>query len=235
MSNYDPSSEETSPRGVWSTGCSISQTHATSTHFSPFPNTNKYMPTTSASSFCSSLSGASNQSQSSSSHQGSPISSFYPAHKKRPIKSAMKRSSSNKTPLHPDQNIPSGLAGGSIIMPTGGGLQQIPNRNQVNNNISPQYGWYISMTPPTPPHYHIPSSSSSSQHAIPAPSLQHPQHNGSKFYPQNTKSVHILQRNNDNHQTIRTAAKTTVASKPVFKRSLKGIPNNTYGWPSVPM
>ncbi len=191
----------------------------------------------SVSSFCPSLSDT-NQSQSSS-HQGTPPFVLYPAHRKKPIKSAMKRSTggahsnnnSNKVPL---QCIPSGLAGGSIVMPSGGGMQQgssinsscnsnsqsypQPNTNDPNGYISPQYGWYISMTPPTPQHY--PDASSSK--------------NGHGNIDQTM--------NNNNHNNHKLSTKNTIPhqgppplNKPVFTRSLKGVPNNISGWPSVPL
>ena len=225
------------------------------------PHSKKLMPSFSVSSFCPSLSDTTNQSQSSS-QQGTPPSHHFPVHNKKPIKSAMKRSSGHhsvkngKAPIHPSECIPSGLAGGSIIMPTGGGYQQIQQNqissqqhqqqhhqssNNANGYISPQYGWYISMTPPTPPHYH-----DTSQINRKDAQLMQPQQQASQPQ-QKSQNGHMLQINNQNTRSIKkpTTCMTTatndfiggrvVPSKPVFTRSLKGVPNNTSGWPSVPL
>lgn len=191
----------------------------------------------------------------SSSQQGTPPSPHFPVHKKKPIKSAMRRScvKNGKAPIHPSECIPSGLAGGSIVMPTGGGYQQMQQNqissqqqqhhqssNNANGYISPQYGWYISMTPPTPPHYH-----DSSQINKKGGQLMQPQQQPPSQPQKKTQNGHTLQINNQN--TIKKPATymTTATNgfvegrvappKPVFTRSLKGVPNNTSGWPSVPL
>lgn len=214
----------------------------------------KLIPSFSVSSFCPSLSDTTNQSQSSS-QQGTPPSPHFPVHKKKPIKSAMRRScvKNGKAPIHPSECIPSGLAGGSIVMPTGGGYQQMQQNqissqqqqhhqssNNANGYISPQYGWYISMTPPTPPHYH-----DSSQINKKGGQLMQPQQQPPSQPQKKSQNGHTLQINNQN--TIKKPATymTTATNgfvegrvappKPVFTRSLKGVPNNTSGWPSVPL
>jgi len=86
---------------------------------------------------------------------------------RKPIKSAIRKSkngSSNRSSnlsCHPSQCVPSGLSGGSISMPSGGGSLKAGNvaLSGGNGYISPQspsWGWYISTTPPTPEKYHRP-------------------------------------------------------------------------------
>jgi hypothetical protein len=219
-------------------------------------NTVNLMPSSSVSSLCPSLSDT-NQSLSSY-HQGTPPSLYYPAQKKKPIKSAMKRpcavskttNDSSRVPHHPSQCIPSGLAGGSIVMPSGGGMSQSQNNQQYqqssnNNNhpnhpngyISPQYGWYISMTPPTPPHYPDTSSYSSSkngqqvesQQVVRKQQLLRPQHNN------NNGNMEQITMNNDNNIMKKSQGSVPI-NRPVFTRGLKGVPKHSIsGWPSVPL
>jgi hypothetical protein len=194
-------------------------------------NTTNLISSSSASSLCPSLSGT-KQSQSSSS-QGTPLSLHCPVHNKKPIKSAMKRSS-GKVPSNPKQCIPSGLSGGSIVMPTGGGIQQYHQQQQQQQPLhhqqqpssanptgyySPQYGWYISMTPPTPPKYAY----------VDTPSSTVENKDGRQ-----TKNEISQQKQQDPKQQILRPSHQ-VPSRPVFTRNLKGIPNNTSGWPSVPL
>eukprot|EP00551_Chaetoceros_affinis_P007557 CAMPEP_0203683524 /NCGR_PEP_ID=MMETSP0090-20130426/47569_1 /ASSEMBLY_ACC=CAM_ASM_001088 /TAXON_ID=426623 /ORGANISM="Chaetoceros affinis, Strain CCMP159" /LENGTH=400 /DNA_ID=CAMNT_0050552673 /DNA_START=374 /DNA_END=1576 /DNA_ORIENTATION=- len=226
-------------------------------------------------------------SQSSTNHnQNTPPTQSYPtsSYSKRPIKSAMRRSTGNNSNnngggtrkpttnrFHPSQCVPSGLSGGSIIMPSGGGLQQGPGQQQYqqqqqhqqqqqpnngNGYISPQYGWYISMTPPTPPHYPEVSSSSSSTKATGKREsqqqqqqeqhvLQQSQLNGKMYPPQ---QHHQIQQPQHHHYILPMTNNNGVKPvshvlgqhppappRPVFTRSLKGVPNNTSGWPSVPL
>lgn len=203
-----------------------------------------------------------------SSSQNPPPAQPYPTRtrtaytSKRPIKSAMRRNINNKkgrAPFHPSQCVPSGLAGGSIVMPTGGGLQQQQHQQpqqqhhhqqvnsadvNVNGYISPQYGWYISMTPPTPPHYHDSSSSSSSatraKNGQPQQQPQQQQQHIFKQHPHHQQILPPLQMiHNDGKKPILTTQvvvpQPQLPTRPVFTRSLKGIPNNTSGWPSVPL
>lgn len=249
------------------------------THTAPYES--KLNPSLSVSSFCPSLteSTSTQQSQSSSPHTNNtpPLQSF-PSRK--PIKSAMKKSSGSygmkqggKAPLHPSQCIPSGMDGGSIVMPSGGGYQQ-PQQHQLqlqhqqphhagangaNGYISPQYGWYISMTPPTPPHFHESSSNSDgnnkndeSYNNTQYQTLQqqyhfhNPKNKGNGFSTQNEQLLPPLQQyqqssltqtsiNNKNIGKFPKAGQDAIAARPIFTRSLKGVPNNTSGWPSVPL
>jgi len=77
---------------------------------------------------------------------------------RKPIKSAIRKSrkGSNSLPCHTPQCVPSGLSGGSISMPSGGGILKAGNvaLNGGNGYISPQWGWYISTTPPSPEKYY---------------------------------------------------------------------------------
>ena len=150
-------------------------------------------------------------------------------------------------------------------MPTGGGLQlgqqyhqqqQQQQQQQPNNGngyISPQYGWYISMTPPTPPQYHEASTSKrkkdrqqQQQQQQPQPQPQNYQQNQILQQQQLNGKVHQQQilplTHNDGKPIIMTTAATqgmgqppAVPTRPVFTRNLKGVPNNTSGWPSVPL
>ena len=89
----------------------------------------------------------------------------------QPIKSAIKRrttSSVRSNLVHPSKCVPSGIVGnksGGLVMPTGGGLAKpAPSCGTMGSNgkISPQWGWYISTTPPTPEHYYASGKSKSS-------------------------------------------------------------------------
>lgn len=64
-----------------------------------------------------------------------------------PMSDAQPRKSAMKKSKH--QFIPSGITGptGGMIMPSGGGLK-IPSGVNGNGGVSPQWGWYISTTPP---------------------------------------------------------------------------------------
>ena len=64
----------------------------------------------------------------------------------QPRKSAIKKSK--------HQYIPSGITGasGGMIMPSGGGIK-IPSSVASNGGVSPQWGWYISTTPPAGEQY----------------------------------------------------------------------------------
>jgi len=129
-----------------------------------------------------------------------------PSHK--PIKSAIKRSlssrdsMSNKPNFQPSHCVPSGLVGGK------NGIN-IPTSSVKNSNgcISPQWGWYISTTPPTPERYC-------------SKKIKSLGNSGSIF-----DGNEIVQRNN----SIMNGSKT-----PIFTREIKGIPKNVSGWPSVP-
>lgn len=254
------------PPDVWSTAnCSlrrllITQNETTSSIVSPANHKNtKTLMTSSSVYSLPSLSDSTNQSQSSTSHNLNtpPSQSYYPtsSSNKKPIKSAMRRSAGNNssgkptTRFHPSQCVPKGLSGGSIIMPTGGGLQQgqqqYHNQQPSNGNgyISPQYGWYISMTPPTPPHYHETHSSSMAtlKKEIPLQHqeqqiLQQNQLNG-KMNPQHHQYILPMSNNNNGGKPVShvLGQPPTAPPRPVFTRSLKGVPNNTSGWPSVPL
>ena len=255
------------PPDLWSTAnCSLREILTASTsNTSPCPSFS-----------CLSESSSTNQSQSSTHHQNTHTSQAFPtsACHKRPIKSAMRRSSSNynnynksldnqirnrdRTPFHTSQHIPSGLAGGSIVMPTGGGMQQQSQSsgqqhpagsntgNNVNGYISPQYGWYISMTPPSPTHYHDSSSLSSSptkrikdgqqfqQHQQLQQQQQQQQING-RFHQHNNGKLPAMMSSTTTTSTQVIPMPVGPPKRPVFTRNLKGIPNNTSGWPSVPL
>lgn len=87
-----------------------------------------------------------------------------------PTRSAMKKSSSfpssnstlsKRSALTSSSFVPSGIVGGKgggVVMPSGGAeVQQgvsIGSSGNKKGYVSPQWGWYISTTPPTPEHYY---------------------------------------------------------------------------------
>jgi len=131
--------------------------------------------------------------------------------RRKPIKSAIRKSKkgSGNLSCHPSQCVPSGLSGGSIAMPTGGGIMKTGNvaLSGGNGYISPQWGWYISTTPPTTPKHHFRAGKNSEGHQDQKP---------------------ILGRNITGYRTPKPAA------VPVFKRVGNDV-NCTNGWPSVPL
>jgi len=180
----------------------------------------------------------------------------------------MRRSGSAKGKdfFHPSQCVPSGLGGGKIVMPSGGGLvggvgvggpshnqaQQSKASNSSNGYISPQYGWYISMTPPTPPHYHNHTHGNGHGHGNDAANGANSNNTNRKTTSEPQQIIHEHQpfQVHGNQQLYHQQQTThmhngNVApdgrpmmmphSRPVFTRNLKGIPNNTSGWPSVPL
>mmetsp|Transcript_25641 Transcript_25641/g.38104 ORF Transcript_25641/g.38104 Transcript_25641/m.38104 type:complete len:192 (-) Transcript_25641:728-1303(-) len=143
-------------------------------------------------------------------------------HSNLPVRSAVlgPAESTRRTPMHPSQCIPSGLGpntagNGGIIMPTGGGLGG-PKRHTSTSGtsggyVSPQWGWYISTTPPTPEMY----NHSSGQ---PKKWLQ-------------TKST-VTPVDNSVSVTVHDHS----AVQPVFTKGVKGVGRTPgLGWPSVPL
>jgi len=125
----------------------------------------------------------------------------------KPIKSAIRKSRKglSSLPCHTSHCVPSGLSGGSIIMPSGGGIIKTGNIaiNGGNGYISPQWGWYISTTPPSP----------------------------EKYYSNVAKgNVENLQR-----QPILDRQPTKPAIVPTFRRVTNIAPNCAQLWPSVPL
>uniref|UniRef100_A0A7S2W487 Uncharacterized protein n=1 Tax=Eucampia antarctica TaxID=49252 RepID=A0A7S2W487_9STRA len=133
----------------------------------------------------------------------------------KPIKSAIKRSlssrdnMSNKPNYQPSQCVPSGLIGGKdgIIQPSCSGMKN------TNGYISPQWGWYISTTPPTPERY---SSKKMKSLDNSGPNIS------------NVDGNESVRCNNSN-------SSTNDSNTPIFTREIKGIPKNVSGWPSVPL
>ena len=114
------------------------------------------------------------------------------------------------------QFIPSGItgSGGGIIMPSGGGFKATPGGNG-NGYVSPQWGWYISTTPPTPEKY-----------------------SDSNLVRKSIKE----KKNNFDHQyaTIDEESVTPPKSHahpniPVFTKGLKGTGRTHMEWPSIPL
>ena len=151
-------------------------------------------------------------------------------------------------------------------MPSGGGYQTSQQQQQqqaqhgavngANGYISPQYGWYISMTPPTPPQFHDSSNSEANknreghqqkQYNTLQQQYQFHNTNGTNgFRTQNQQLLPPLQQQllpplqqqfqqNNNNMERHSDQVGTMKTRPVFTRSLKGVPNDTSGWPSVPL
>lgn len=134
---------------------------------------------------------------------------------RKPIKSAIRKSrnGSDNMSCHPSQCVPTGLSGGSISMPSGGGMLKAGNvaLSGGNGYISPQspsWGWYISTTPPTPEKYHASTGKGAERNL-----LQHP----------------ISGRQTTGYRPLKPAVVS------VFKRVANDVPNCTHGWPSVPL
>lgn len=122
--------------------------------------------------------------------------------------------------------------------------------NGANGYISPQYGWYISMTPPTPPQFHDPSNSNANKNSEGQQQQQQQQYNTLQqqyqfhntngttgFHPQNQQLLPPLQQFQQKNNSMERQSNqvNTTTTRPVFTRSLKGVPNDTSGWPSVPL
>lgn len=125
---------------------------------------------------CKSLSSCLSQSQSS----GQVLQAANTSQKsiRKPIKSAIRKSrkGSSNLPYHSSQCLPSGLSGGSISMPSGGGIIKAGNvaLNGGNGYISPQWGWYISTTPPSPEKYFSNVAKGTEENLIKQPSESQP-------------------------------------------------------------
>ena len=94
------------------------------------------------------------QSQSSPDRQ---IDASAPQTSRKPIKSAMRTSrvgNNDRRALHPSKCVPS-MPSGGVLLPMKPG--NVPGSGPVaggNGYVSPQWGWYISTTPPTPEKYY---------------------------------------------------------------------------------
>lgn len=185
----------------------------------------------------------------------SPSSHIVPlkASNKKPIKSAMRNK--NNRNQHPSECIPSGMMGGSILMPSGGQSGQVPSSHghpQVNGNgntnmninvnvngyISPQWGWYISTTPPTP-EYHSSTSKNNqtSNMNMINPQANHGHPNPFVKQPWNPTTAPIQESTtgqSPSSYSYRHAPQQNLRPppKPVFT---KGTPNCSSGWPTVPL
>jgi len=148
----------------------------------------------------------------------------------QPIKSAMKRSSTSRfnsnVGSHNDlkdtvtsnimsnplkhQFIPSGITGGiqgGIITPSGGGIKS-SNCVGGNGHVSPQWGWYISTTPP--------------------PLEKFSETKSTKKNTKEKMTIHFEQHLCNPSYNSRTVV-------PVFKKSLKGSARTHMEWPSIPL
>ena len=108
----------------------------------------------------------------------------------------------SKSTYKPSQCVPSGLMGGKdgIIVPS--------NAMKTSNGyISPQWGWYISTTPPTP----------------------------EKYAANRIKDTNKGQQSANLKDATQVGAVQGDSQKPVFTRQIKGVPKNVSDWPSVPL
>jgi len=192
------------------------------------------------------------QAVSSSSPQRSANSS---AGWKKPIKSAMRHTTRKNH--HPSKFMPSGMMGGTILMPSGGGVHANTAQGgppsascnptvsvSVNGYISPQWGWYISTTPPTPEYHqsaHAASISAPTGTGVSLPShMMNPQASHGHAHT----DPFIKQQWNPTTAPIQESAPVSSSlsssqhryhhphPKPVFT---KGAPNYSSGWPTVPL
>jgi hypothetical protein len=153
-----------------------------------------------------------------------------------PIKSAIRRSGS----LEPGTNelyatsscIPSGMhrQSGGLIMPTRpGGVPGV----QYNGKVSPQWGWYISTTPPSPEKFYTRPLGKKAKKA-----MQQPINELSPLPDESQNIMHISDmKMTDSGAPLREISqRNAVQHPPVFKKGMKGLSENgTMGWPSVPL
>lgn len=133
----------------------------------------------------------------------------------KPVKSAMKRSRSIKTNAvsverggnDPSKLVPKGFGGGpnGLVMPTK------PYGSDATNSgaVSPEWGWYLNITPPTPEMYHA------SRH--------------SKKTGKDTTTA--VQQPGASQKQTENATEITPLTNPAFGRSKMAA----VGWPSVPL
>jgi len=148
------------------------------------------------------------------------------------VLSSTERRGARSAPIHPSQCIPSGLGptaagSGGIIMPTGGGMggpKRCGSTSSTNGGyVSPQWGWYISTTPPTPERYnHHPSSQQQKKWNL---------HSNTNVAPIE-KPASVIAENQSGvcgHSPVPT-------TQPVFTKGVKGVGSTPgLGWPSVPL
>lgn len=120
----------------------------------------------------------------------------------------------------------------NMSLPSEGNVTTGTNGINTNGYISPQYGWYVSTTPPTPEHFSqsksVTKSSSRQQESPPFPT---------NFSTSTQKQTKVGTTRGNGHTRCpipnnkKMGPKRLITKRPVFT---KGVPNSM-GWPSVPM
>eukprot|EP00978_Attheya_sp_CCMP212_P020972 scaffold60718_cov59-Attheya_sp.AAC.4 len=161
-----------------------------------------------------------------------------------PIKSAIRRSCSFESggtsaskksgtkELHATSScIPSGMhrQNGGLIMPTRpGGVPGV----QYNGKVSPQWGWYISTTPPSPEKFYARPGKKAKK------VMQQPINELSPLADESQNIMHISEMKvKDSGAPLKEISqRNAVQHPPVFKKGMKGLSDNgIMGWPSVPL
>ena len=178
------------------------------------------------------LSSSSTLSQSQSSYN-SHASSISPTHnpqssqsrKVKPMKPAIRNQKSSNNRNNSASSSAKKYVPSMPLPSKGNAMNNGTTDNNTNGYISPQYGWYVSTTPPTPEQFSHKNSSSSSPR----------QHDLTRL---STSSQHqTILGTIEGHGQMRcpiphsTKPKRLNTQRPVFT---KGVPN-PMGWPSVPM
>jgi hypothetical protein len=138
---------------------------------------------------------------------------------KMPMKSAMKKPF-GRTKFHPSECIP--------VIPSGGFVSN-PGSAKKQGYISPQWGWYISTTPPTPEQYganRVTSTRKDNQMTtIPSQSSM-----------ESGRVINSKVQGNEHAAYSNVYGQAQIVPVPVFTRSGTDQ-NSTYsnGWPTVPL
>jgi len=197
---------------LWSTPLS-SLRHLIKSSPSPYPHRDSKSSAMQSNINCNSNGpSASNPSALNQNSRSTPTRQPFIKPNRKPIKSAIRNSRTDNGNFHdPLQCIPQ--MGGAVSMPSGGGKASGPY-------ISPQWGWYISTTPPTPEYHSSAGKDSLLSHQM---NMNNPAQ--SSYYGNNFKQQ---QQWNPTTAPIQESPKPV----PVFT---KGTPNYSSGWPTVPL
>jgi len=124
--------------------------------------------------------------------------------------------------------VPSGLGGGKdgVLIPSSGVVfksDSISSLGHVTTNghaspVSPQWGWYISTTPPSPDKYYY---TVEKRELL----MQNQQHQEGQNSPSLSQSI-------ANESAV---LPTSVSRTPAFTRDVKNNLSGAEGWPTVPL
>lgn len=142
---------------------------------------------------------------------------------RKPIKSAIRNSRTHETTTSQNHQPSSCIP----YMPsTSSNVKGCAPTNNKNGYISPQWGWYITTTPPTPEYIQRSNSASGNQ-------LKVLSHQMNTNYPHaGHHHVNIMSNGPTKHNWNPSTAPIREVPKPVFK---KATPNYSSGWPTVPI